>query len=94
MFWVGHICIDQSKHTRIHHQVTLMGLIYSEALAVFAWLGKSNNQRLKTLGRLLNQIAVLHRSTYGETLASQAEGCGIQGWLKEDSFVARDLPLR
>ena len=79
MLWVAQIYIDQSDIPERNHQVTVMGLIYSKALAVLAWLGKSNNQRLETLGRLLDQIAVLHRSAYGETLTPQADGCRIQG---------------
>ncbi|CZR58878.1 uncharacterized protein PAC_08770 [Phialocephala subalpina] len=39
--WVDAICIDQNKNSERNHQVSQMGIIYSEAVRVCVWLGKS-----------------------------------------------------
>lgn len=37
--WIDAICIDQSNQLERNHQVKLMGIIYSQARRVHAWLG-------------------------------------------------------
>jgi len=41
-FWVDAVCINQSDPAEKNVQIPLMGQIYSQAAAVFAWLGKAN----------------------------------------------------
>jgi hypothetical protein len=38
--WVDSICIDQTSETERHHQVSLMGDVYSRANKVYIWLGQ------------------------------------------------------
>lgn len=38
--WVDSICIDQTSEAERHHQVSLMGDVYSNASTVYIWLGQ------------------------------------------------------
>jgi hypothetical protein len=51
--WVDSICIDQSKEHERNHQVDLMGLIYSSAKTVYAWLGDENDRTNEAMESLL-----------------------------------------
>ena len=39
LFWVDQLCVDQSSVEERNHQVGMMSCIYSQASAVFSWLG-------------------------------------------------------
>jgi hypothetical protein len=38
-YWIDALCIDQSNAAERNHQVAQMGMIYSKAVGVYAWLG-------------------------------------------------------
>jgi hypothetical protein len=42
--WIDALCIDQSNVQERNHQVALMGIVYSKAAMVIAWLGSSSEQ--------------------------------------------------
>ncbi|KAF2239752.1 hypothetical protein EV356DRAFT_109915 [Viridothelium virens] len=44
MLWADAICINQDDLDERSHQVSMMGLIYSKAKGVIAWLGESNKE--------------------------------------------------
>lgn len=50
-FWIDALCIDQSNRLERNHQITHMGQIYSNALTVHAWLGKTPlpNERIDNI---------------------------------------------
>lgn len=41
-YWIDALCIDQSNVAERNHQVAQMGMIYSKARHVIAWLGSLN----------------------------------------------------
>ena len=51
-FWVDAICIDQQNIEEKSYQVKFMGEIYSQAVRVILWLGRSDKQMDKFLVRV------------------------------------------
>ena len=53
-YWIDALCIDQSNAVERNHQVAQMGMIYSGARRVIAWLGPLG----PTLGKVLLHVHV------------------------------------
>jgi len=43
LFWIDAVCIDQSSIAERNHQVAQMGAVYTAAVHVIIWLGKSSD---------------------------------------------------
>jgi len=43
LFWIDAVCIDQSSIAERNHQVAQMGAVYTAAVHVVIWLGKSSD---------------------------------------------------
>jgi hypothetical protein len=77
--WVDSICIDQSKEHERSRQVELMGLIYSSAITVYAWLGDGSDRTDEAVRHLL-QIPFLPESVENSTSLSAIQRFLRSGW--------------
>ena len=62
--WIDAICIDQANQTEKTEQVMLMGDIYTTAVSVLVWLGKSDAATEKALD-VISHLASVPRECYG-----------------------------
>jgi hypothetical protein len=61
-FWIDYLCINQKDTTEKNHQVNFMGIIYSSALSVVAWLGPEEDESDKVI-----QLIASMNNLKGET---------------------------
>lgn len=68
LFWIDAVCIDQSSIAERNHQVAQMGAIYTAAVHVIIWLGKSSN--IAEFFRAWNQSCRANRGFSSQTFQS------------------------
>jgi hypothetical protein len=61
-YWIDALCIDQSNKAERNHQVGQMGMIYSKATRVVAWLGRMLDEPLLH-EKILGLTGISHRHT-------------------------------
>lgn len=66
LIWIDAVCINQNDVHERNHQVPLMGRIYSEAKAVYAWLG-SGSKGVELGMRLARSMGATLVESYGYT---------------------------
>jgi hypothetical protein len=54
--WIDAICINQSDYNERGHQVGMMDRVYSQAAAVFIWLGEDHTSVMKRATKSIRQI--------------------------------------
>ena len=74
-YWIDQLCIDQSSTEERNHQVQLMSSVYTQASAVYAWLGENSPGAREACEFLeeLNHIGTTH---------PEDDWSGIQGALQ------------
>ncbi|KAF2821937.1 HET-domain-containing protein, partial [Ophiobolus disseminans] len=106
-FWIDALCIDQDSLSERNHQVAQMGLIYSKADDVIAWLGFSEG-----IGRAFafcNELNALKPATrteahklwgreWSQTLSSdwfefQSHQYWTRAWITQEVLLARRLKI-
>ena len=65
--WIDALCINQEDVEERNHQVSNMGLIYSNATKVIAWLGKRPNEIHAFFWRLSQSEEVIMRQTLSDS---------------------------
>ena len=85
ILWIDAICINQSESAieERNHQVKLMGLVYSRALHVLAWLGSE-----RKYPAALGHIQLLYHISAATTREDLARTC--HGALITDIILFRD----
>jgi hypothetical protein len=103
--WIGAVCIDQNDVSERNQQVAQMGLIYSSAVTVLAWLGRSEGIA-QFLASMKELVADVPRGMNVQAALSHLYGQGRQelqahwvllrgstywtrAWISQEVFLAR-----
>ncbi|TVY68799.1 Heterokaryon incompatibility protein 6 OR allele [Lachnellula suecica] len=54
--WIDAVCVNQDDDKERAQQVSIMGIIYSQATAVHVWLGEDGNRGVETALRVIHDI--------------------------------------
>jgi hypothetical protein len=104
-FWIDAICIDQGSTLEKNHQVAKMGLIYTKAQEVVAWLGfsraisralafctASTSQNYETVGEAREFWDRLwNRNLIYDWHEFQRHPYWIRAWITQEIFCARRI---
>lgn len=92
--WIDAICIDQSCNSERGHQVQRMGSIYSNAQAVFVWLGDHG----KLAEAFYGWISVAHEKDCPAHLRDQWDKIRYnafwqRAWIKQEILLAQRVTV-
>ncbi|KAH7128619.1 heterokaryon incompatibility protein-domain-containing protein, partial [Dendryphion nanum] len=88
-FWIDAVCIDQANNRERNHQVQQMGLIYSKARRVIAWMGNDALiVRFFDLGNRSNYVPFSEPSGLKEFISNQYWS---RAWITQEGYLAADL---
>ncbi|RBR09321.1 uncharacterized protein FIESC28_09929 [Fusarium coffeatum] len=82
--WIDQICINQESNDERSAQVSIMRLIYSNAIMVTAWLGQADTEAANSVKDLLAAFANM-REDYA---------CGMSHFPDDEDLARLGLPLR
>ncbi|CAG8953424.1 hypothetical protein HYFRA_00010173 [Hymenoscyphus fraxineus] len=85
--WIDAVCINQDDHEERAQQLSIMGLIYSQAGTVHIWLGEDNNRGIENALRVVRDI---YNFNCGSCMGGDECSCaGIAHTLKREDIEAR-----
>ena len=84
--WADFICIDQLNTKEKSHQVSLMGVIYSQAIMVLAWVGEHADRSEELFYDWPERRSEIRRRNIGMLLSSKEQAYRKAVWAP---FLAR-----
>lgn len=95
--WVDQICIDQADTGERNHQVSMMHLIYRNAVSVFVWLGKGDfgtEEAMKLLAGSYHALASLYEGHDNKVRSELFDNAyWTRLWIIQEVLLAKTLVL-